>query len=121
MATYALTQYTTTTICQIYYTRPGQFQYLYWDIACNFFFILLIGYTATANRLSVEKPSNSLFCFSNLFAVLFAFILVVIGQASMVLSLMGIFSSTIDYPSVGGFEVNLALLLETGDRIDNSP
>lgn len=79
MATYALTQYTTTTICEIYYVYPAQFQYMYWDMGCNFFFIILVGYTATADNLSIERPSNSLFCFSNLFQVLFAFILVVIG------------------------------------------
>jgi cation-transporting P-type ATPase 13A2 len=121
MATYALTQYVVTTISEIFYSYPGQYQYMYWDLACNLLFIIFIGYTDTADRLSVARPSNSLFCFSNLFQVLFAFVLVVIGQISMILSLSGLFSSTIDYPNVGGFEVNLALLIELGDRPSDTP
>ena len=111
MATYALTQYVTTSICAIFYSYPAEYQYMYWDLACNFVFIIFIGYTKTSESLSIARPSNSLFCLSNLFQVMFAFLLVVIGQISMVLSLSGIFSNTINYSEVGGFDVNLALLL----------
>jgi len=47
MATYALTQYTTTVLVQRFLQYPGDFQYLQWDLY-NFGFILVIGYTATA-------------------------------------------------------------------------
>jgi cation-transporting ATPase 13A2 len=47
MASYSLVQYTTSIICQIYYAYPPDFNYLYWDIVCNFFFIVVIGYTDT--------------------------------------------------------------------------
>eukprot|EP00919_Chromeraceae_sp_WS-2016_P027497 GHVR01065284.1.p1 GENE.GHVR01065284.1~~GHVR01065284.1.p1 ORF type:complete len:127 (+),score=1.17 GHVR01065284.1:682-1062(+) len=52
MAIYSLIQYTTTIICQIFYSYPSDFQYLYWDLACNFFFFLVFGYTETAESLS---------------------------------------------------------------------
>lgn len=53
MATYALTQYVTTSICEIFFSYPAQFQYMYWDLACNFFFVIFVGYTATADKLSI--------------------------------------------------------------------
>ena len=111
MATYALTQYVVTAISEIYFSYPAEYQYMYWDLACNFIFIIFVGNTATAPTLSSARPSKSLFCFSNLFQVLFAFILVVIGDISMILALSSLFSEIIDYPNVGGFETNLALLL----------
>lgn len=52
MALYSLIQYTTTIITQYYFSYPGDFHYLYWDIFCNFIFFLTIGYTKTADKLS---------------------------------------------------------------------
>ncbi len=75
---------------------------MYWDLACNFFFIIFVGFTATADKLSIQRPSNSLFCFSNLFEVLFSFCFVVLGQISMIFALSGKFAITIDYEHVGG-------------------
>lgn len=103
MASYALTQYLVTTISQIFYAYPAQYQYMYWDLACNFVFIILVGRTGTASTLSIARPSNSLFCVSNLFQIVFAIVLVVIGDVLMITSLSGQFSSIIDYPNVGGF------------------
>ena len=65
---------------------------MYWDLACNFTFIILVGYTETADKLSIARPSNSLFCFSNLFQVVFAFVLVLVGDITMILALSGPFS-----------------------------
>ena len=121
MASYALTQYVVTTISEIFYAYPAQYQYMYWDLACNFFFIILIGRTGTTSSLSSARPSNSLFCFSNLFQVMFSFILILIGDICMVTSLSGLFSSLIDYPQVGGFQVNLDRYLQDGDRPSNTP
>jgi cation-transporting P-type ATPase 13A2 len=53
MASYSLVQYTTSIIVQLFYAYPPDFNYLYWDIVCNFFFIVVIGYTPTADKLSV--------------------------------------------------------------------
>jgi cation-transporting ATPase 13A3/4/5 len=53
MALYSLTQYTTTTICERFLQYPADMQYLYWDLFLNFAFIVFIGYTGTATKLSV--------------------------------------------------------------------
>ncbi len=87
MAIYSLVQYTTATITFLYYAIPSDLQYLYWDLFCNFFFIVVIGYTHTADKLSVEKPNNSLFCLTNILQVLIAFGIQVVGQISMILAL----------------------------------
>jgi cation-transporting ATPase 13A2 len=97
MASYSLTQYTTSIVDQIFYSYPADFHYLYWDIACNFFFIVVFGFTGTADKLSVAIPNNSLFCFTNLFQILFYFGINVLGQISMIMALSGIFNSTISY------------------------
>ena len=47
-----LIQYTSTIITQVYYAYPSDFQYLYWDLAGNFFFFLTFGYTGTVNKLT---------------------------------------------------------------------
>lgn len=94
---------------------------MFWDLACNFFFIVLVGYTPTAHKLSVQRPSRSLFCLSNLFQVLFAFSVVVAGQLYMIIALRTLFSETIDYFAVGGSLVNLAKLQEKGERSGDTP
>ena len=53
MASYSLVQYTTSVICQFFLAYPADFHYLYWDIFCNFFFIVVIGHTATSDKLSI--------------------------------------------------------------------
>jgi hypothetical protein len=50
-------------------------------------FFLTIGYTGTAERLSVEIPNSSLFSFSNLFQVILAFALQLVGQILMIVGL----------------------------------
>ena len=52
MALYSLIQYTSTIITQVYYAYPSDFQYLYWDLAGNFFFFLTFGYTGTVDKLT---------------------------------------------------------------------
>lgn len=47
MALYSLTQYTSTVITQYFYAYPSDMQYLFWDIACNFFFFVTVGYTSS--------------------------------------------------------------------------
>lgn len=84
MAIYSLIQYTTTVIGEKFLQYPGQYQYLYWDLAMNFFFIVFIGYTKTATTLSVERPRGSLFCFTNMMQMLIAFGVQVAGQISII-------------------------------------
>lgn len=84
MAIYSLIQYTTTVVSQKFLQYPADLQYLYWDLALNFFFILFIGNTYTARDLSIEKPKSSLFCFSNLFQILIAFGTQAAGQISII-------------------------------------
>ena len=103
MASYSLTQYTTSIIAQLYYSYPADFHYLYWDIGCNFFFIVFVGFTSTTDKLSVAIPNNSLFCFTNIFQVLFAFGLNVVGQIGMILAISGMFANTVNYSANGGF------------------
>jgi hypothetical protein len=106
MASYSLVQYTTSIICQLFFAYSPDFAYLYWDIVCNFFFIVVIGYTSTEDKLSVDKPNNSLFCFTNLAQVMIVFAIQVLGQISMILALSGAFSETLDYRSIGGMDFN---------------
>lgn len=53
MAIYSLIQFTSTIIQERYLQYPADFQYLYWDFCMNFILIVFIGYTATADKLSV--------------------------------------------------------------------
>ncbi len=66
MALYSLIQYTSTIIAQFFYAYPSDFQFLYWDLAGNFFFFLTFGYTGTVSSLSRHVPNNSLFCLTNI-------------------------------------------------------
>lgn len=106
MASYSLVQYTTSIICELFFAYPPDFDYLYWDIFCNFFFIVVIGYTATEDKLSIDKPNNSLFCFTNLAQVMIVFGIQVLGQISMILTLSGAFNETLNYANIGGMEFN---------------
>jgi hypothetical protein len=84
MAIYSLIQYTTTVLSQRYLQYPADLQYLYWDLILNFSFIFFIGYTSTAKELSVDRPRSSLFCFTNLMQMMFAFGTQVAGQISII-------------------------------------
>jgi len=84
MAIYSLIEYTTTVISEKYLQYPADMQYLYWDLILNFFFILFVGYTATAKELSIERPRSSLFSFTNLMQMLFAFSAQVAGQIAII-------------------------------------
>lgn len=80
MALYSLIQYTTTVTTQWFYGYPADLQYLYWDLFCNFFFFLTLGFTPPARRLSVLRPSDSLFSVGNLTSVLLLFGIQMFGQ-----------------------------------------
>ena len=121
MASYSLTQYTTSIIDQIFYSYPADLHYLYWDIGCNFFFIVVFGFTAPADKLSVAIPNNSLFCFTNLFSVLFFFGINVLGQVSMLLAFSGVFNDTIGYTSIAGMDNNRAIYIENEGWSQDSP
>ena len=84
MAIYSLIEYTTTVISEKYLQYPADMQYLYWDLILNFFFILFVGYTATAKDLSIERPRSSLFSFTNLMQMLFVFSSQVAGQIAII-------------------------------------
>lgn len=53
MAIYSLIQYTTTFIEEVFLSYAADFQFLYWDLVLNFSLIVFVGYTGTAERLSV--------------------------------------------------------------------
>jgi hypothetical protein len=93
MALYSLVQYTTTILTQYNFSYPWDFQYLYWDVFCNFLFFLTIGYTKTAKKLSVAIPNGSLFTVSNLTQVLVMFGLQLAGQILMLVGLTQIFAN----------------------------
>ena len=52
MALYSLIQYNTVVLVQFFFGFPGDFNYLYWDVVCNFFFFMVIGYTGTSDKLT---------------------------------------------------------------------
>jgi hypothetical protein len=89
MALYSLIQYTSTIITQVYYAYPSDFQYLYWDLAGNFFFFLTFGYTGTVEKLTKERPNSSLFSITNIVQVLSMFLIQLIGQVCMIITLSG--------------------------------
>lgn len=111
MALYSLIQYTSTIITQFYFSYPADFQYLYWDLAGNFFFFLTFGYTGTVKTLSRHIPNNSLFCVTNIFQVIFMFAIQLVGQICMLLALSGEFNGDIDYENNGGQSINEAKYL----------
>lgn len=80
MAIYSLIQFTSSLVCEYFLQYPADFQYLYWDICMNFLLILFIGYTGTADKLSIQKPRNSLFSVTNLFQIMVMFVLQFGGQ-----------------------------------------
>lgn len=121
MASYSLVQYTTSIICELFYAYPADFHYLYWDIFCNFFFIVVIGYTATSDKLSIEKPNNSLFCFTNLIQIMIVFGLQVLGQIMMILSLSGAFNNDVGYAQNGGFDNNITAYNAEGTWVKITP
>ena len=121
MAIYSLTQYTSSIISQLFYSYPADLHFLYWDIACNFFFVVFVGYTNTADKLSIAIPNNSLLCFTNLFQVLFAFGVNVLGQIMMIVAISGEYSTNVDYATNGGFDNNKALYLANEDFSNDSP
>lgn len=112
MALYSLIQYTSTVIVEYFYGYPADLEYLYWDLACNFFFFLTIGYTASSEHLSTLRPSDSLFSVSNIVCVLVMFIIQLVGQLSVIIIMAnGTFSEILDYPNKAGETVNLAAYL----------
>ena len=80
MAIYSLTQYSTTVLSEKFIQYNGDLQYLYWDLVLNFCFIVFIGYTGSADKLSVDRPRSSLFSFTNLFSMMVVFVTVVVSQ-----------------------------------------
>lgn len=121
MALYSLIQYTSTIIAQFYFSYPADFQYLYWDLAGNFFFFLTFGYTGTVKTLSRHIPNNSLFCFTNIFQVIFMFVIQLIGQICMILTLSGDLGNEIDYLNNGGQSINEAKYVEEEDFLLSTP
>lgn len=99
MALYSLIQYSTTIISQFYFSYPWDFQYLYWDIFCNFLFFLTIGYTGTAEKLSIQIPNGSLFTVSNITEVLVMFGFQLAGQILMIVGLTQWFTGPMNYTS----------------------
>lgn len=104
MALYSLTQYTTTLISEFYFSYPWDFQFLYWDIFCNFLFFIPYGYTGTVERLSPLIPRGSLFTLSNLTQVLIVFGLQLTGQILMIVGLAQIFNDKMDYSPNNAYE-----------------
>jgi magnesium-transporting ATPase (P-type) len=106
MALYSLIQYTSTVITEYYYGYPADLEYLYWDLGCNFFFFLTIGYTASSENLSKLRPSDSLFSVSNIICVLVMFIIQLVGQISVIIVMANQpFYDILNYGTMAG-EIN---------------
>ena len=80
MAIYSLIQFASSIILEVFLQYPADFQFLYWDIILNFAPIIFVGYTATATRLSIEKPRDTLFSVTNIAMILFMFLCQIGGQ-----------------------------------------
>lgn len=97
---------------------PADLQYLYWDLFLNFFYIVFIGYTKTADKLSVDKPRSSLFGLTNLVQMIIIFGIQVAGQISIIAIFQaynsdyywtygGMENAKASYDSYGGFVFGL--------------
>jgi magnesium-transporting ATPase (P-type) len=121
MALYSLIQYTSTVITEYYYGYPADLEYLYWDLGCNFFFFLTIGYTASSENLSKLRPSDSLFSVSNIICVLVMFIIQLIGQFSVIFVLSNQpFYDIMDYGNTGGEVNDLNLYFTNGNQFQDN-
>lgn len=121
MAIYALIQYTTTVMSEKYLAYPSDFNFLYWDLGLNFFFVLFIGYTNTADRLSIDKPSSSLFCISNLIQVIVAFVIQLIGQIFMIVAYSNSFNINNFYYTYGGMDTSITRYTTEEGFITDTP
>ena len=113
MAMYSLIQFTSSLVCEYYLQYPADFHYLYWDICMNFLLILFVGYTATADKLSVQKPRNSLFSATNLFQIMIMFVIQFAGQIFAIWLFTYIDPDF--YSKNGGKDISLAQYNTTGD------
>jgi magnesium-transporting ATPase (P-type) len=102
MAIYSLIQYTSTIICEMFLQYPADFQFLYWDLVLNFLPIVFVGYTATADRLSIEKPRDTLFSVTNIAQILVMFGIQFAGQIVSVVIYSQVESD--HYKQFGGFD-----------------
>lgn len=107
MAMYSLIQYTSAVLCQYMFAYPSDFSFLYWDIFGNFLFFIVFGYTGTADTLSEQKPSRSLFTLTNLVQVCCMYLTQLAGQVLMIFSISNFFANETDYWEIGGAENNL--------------
>ena len=74
-------------ITQFYSAYPSDFGFLYWDLACNFFFFMTFGYTKTTKKLSVEKPKATLLTKSNIASLACMYVIQLGGQLLMLYAL----------------------------------
>ncbi len=58
---------------------------MYADFGHNFVFFLTLGNTESLKKLSILRPSDSLFSFSNIFCVFYMFAIQFIGQIGVIL------------------------------------
>ena len=106
MACYALTQYASSVIDQFYFAYPSDFQFIYQDIILNLSFVFLLGNIPTADTLSKERPSNTLFSAANLTQLVLFHLIQVAAQILAVLAAGGPFANSLNYYSIAGVRVN---------------
>jgi hypothetical protein len=66
--------------------------------------IVFVGYTATADKLSIERPRDTLFSVSNLFQIAFMFIAQLAGQILSVMIFQWVENDY--YNAFGGLDNN---------------
>lgn len=112
MAIYSLIQFTSSLVCEYFLQYPADFQYLYWDICMNFLLILFIGYTGTADKLSIQKPRNSLFSVTNLVQIMIMFVIQFGGQVFAIWLFSYI--NPVFYNDNGGQEISRQNYIDSG-------
>ena len=80
MAIYSLIQSTESIILEFYLSYPADLQYLYQDLILNFSLIVFIGYTGTSTKLSIQRPRDTLLSLTNIFQIMFMFLVQLAGQ-----------------------------------------
>ena len=106
MACYSLCQYTATVIDEFFFSYLADFEFLYQDIILNLTFVFILGNIPTAERLSKEKPSNSLFSVGNIVQLLLFYLIQFSVQILAIFAAGGPYANSLNYYNIAGMKVN---------------
>jgi cation-transporting P-type ATPase 13A2 len=114
MACYALTQYAMGIIDEFNFAYPAQFEWIYQDMGLNFLFVMLLGNIGTVDRLTKQKPTNSLFSFPNILKLVVFHVVQLATQVLVIVAARGPYAESLHYQQTSSFQKNYQLYLANG-------